>query len=207
MALGILGKKIGMTQMFDESGNLIPVTLILAGPNYVVTKRIKERDGYEAVQLGFDAKPARNVNKPDAKRFENANVPACRFVREFRGEGSQDLEPGQTLSVDFFEAGEAVDVIGTSKGRGFASVRKRHNSSPGPRSHGSMYRNKPGSMGQSSDPSRVYKGKKLPGQMGSTRVTSQNLKVMKTDTARNILVIKGSVPGANQSYVMIRKRS
>ena len=206
MALGILGKKIGMTQMFDDTGNLIPVTLVLAGPNYVVTKRVKDRDGYEAVQLGFEQKPEKNTNKPDLGRFNKASVPSCRFVREFRGTELADYEVGSQVNVDIFEIGDKIDVIGTSKGRGFASVRKRHNSHPGPRSHGSMYRNKPGSMGQASDPSRVYKGKKLPGQHGNSRVTAQNLEVVKTDLSRNMLVIKGSIPGANQSYVMLRKR-
>lgn len=205
MPLGLLGKKIGMTQLFDEKGSVIPVTLIEAGPCPIIQKRTVDSDGYDAVQLGFDLKPERKANRPEAGHFRKAGVEPVRLLREIRGAETLDLEVGQTLSVEMFEEGESVDVIGTTKGRGFASVRKRHGSRPGPKSHGSMYHNRPGSMGGSSDPSRVYKGKPSPGRYGAERVTTRNLKVIKTDAARNILVVKGSVPGANGGYVIIRK--
>ncbi len=205
MPLGLLGKKLGMTQVFDEKGAVIPVTLIEAGPCPVVCKRTVEDDGYAAVQIGYDAKPERKVNKPEAGHYAKAGVAPVRFVREIRGDETAELEVGQNLSVEIFEEGEKVSISGTSKGRGFAGVLKRHNSHPGPNSHGSMYHNGPGSMGGASDPSRVFKGKKLPGHYGSERVTVKNLKIVKADAARNLLLIKGSVPGANGGYVIIRK--
>ncbi|MDK2973243.1 MAG: large subunit ribosomal protein [Candidatus Sumerlaeota bacterium] len=208
MPLGLLGKKLGMTQIFDESGSMIPVTVILAGPNFVVQKRNIERDGYEAVQLGFDERPERNVNKPDLGNFRKADAPPCYFLREFRGAETQTYEVGQKIGVcDVFEDGDRIDVIGTSKGRGFASVRKRHNSRPGPKSHGSMYHNRPGSGGASSYPSRTWKGKHNPGHHGTERVTAQNLRIVKRDPEKNILFVRGSVPGANNGYVMIRKHA
>ncbi len=205
MPLGLLGKKIGMTQLFDEKGAIVPVTLIQAGPCPVIQKRTADSDGYDAVQLGFDQKPERTTNRPDAGHFRKAGTTPVRFVREIRGEETAELEVGQTLSVEMFEEGESVHVTGSSKGRGFASVRKRHGSHPGPKTHGSMYHNRPGSMGGASDPSRVFKGKPSAGRYGAERVTTRNLKVVKTDIARNILVVKGSVPGANGGYVVIRK--
>lgn len=205
MPLGLLGKKIGMTQLFDENGTVIPVTLIEAGPCPVILKRTDDKDGYTAVQIGFDPKPERTTNRPDAGHFAKASVSPLRFVREIRGSETAELEVGSTLSVEMFEEGDKVDVIGQSKGRGFTSARKRHGSRPGPNSHGSMYFNRPGSGGQSSDPSRVYKGKKNPGQYGNVRVTTKNLRVVKADTERNILIVRGSVPGANGGYVIIRK--
>lgn len=207
MPLGLLGKKLGMTQIFDDSGTLVPVTVILVGPNFVVQKRVKDVDGYEAVQLAFDERPARNVSLPEAGHFKKASVPACRFVREFRGADTQKLDVGQKLGVgDVFADGDKVDIIGTSKGRGFTSVRKRHHSKPGPKSHGSMYHNRPGSNSASSFPSRTFKGKPTPGHHGDARVTVQNLKVVRRDPEKNILFVRGSVPGANNGYVMVRKR-
>ncbi|MCB2155384.1 50S ribosomal protein L3 [bacterium] len=206
MPLGLLGKKIGMTQIFDETGALIPVTLIQAGPCHVVQKRDEAKDGYEALQLGFDEKAERKVNKPELGAFKKAGTPACYLLREFRGPESRDFEVGQTLDVEIFEDGERVDVIGTSKGRGFQGTRRRFKTNPGPKTHGSMYHNRPGSSGASSDPSRVWKGKKNPGQLGSTRVTASNLLIVKRDPVRNLLFVRGSVPGANNGYVMIRKR-
>lgn len=206
MPLGLLGKKLGMTQVFDETGAVIPVTVIEAGPCPVLQKRTREVDAYEGVQLGFDPRPARNVNKPAAGHFKRAGVDPLRLIREFRGEETGGLEVGQTLTVEIFSEGEKVDISGTSKGRGYASVRKRFGSTPGPKSHGSMYGNRPGSNGASSDPSRVYKGKKNPGQLGASRVTTKNLKIIKADAARNLLLVKGSIPGANGGYVIIRKK-
>ncbi len=207
MALGLLGKKIGMTQIFDENGVMIPVTLVVAGPCPVVQKRDLEKDGYEAVQIGFDEKAEKRANRPENGHFAKAGVKPCRIVREVRGEETKDLEVGQTLDLGLFEDGERVDVIGTTKGRGFAGVLKRHNASPGPNSHGSMYHRKPGSMGGSSYPSRVFKGKKLPGQYGNSRVTARNLQIVGRDTEKNLLFVRGSIPGANNSYVLVRKRS
>ncbi len=205
MPLGLLGKKLGMTQLFDEKGAVIPVTVIEAGPCPVIQKRTTDSDGYNAVQIGFDPKPERKAIKSEKGHFAKAGVAPTRLVRELRGDDTSELEVGQNLSVELFEEGEKVDVIGTSKGRGFAGGRKRHGLSPGPRSHGSMYHNKAGSMGGSSDPSRVYKGKKLPGHYGTDKITVKKLKVIKTDTERNLIIIRGSIPGANGGYVMIRK--
>lgn len=205
MPLGLLGKKIGMTQLFDEKGAIIPVTLVEAGPCAVIQKRTSESDGYNAVQIGFDAKPERNVNKADAGHFKKAGVAPVRFVREIRGEETSSYEVGQTISVTIFEAGERVDVIGTTKGRGFTSVRKRHGSKPGPKSHGSMYHNRPGSNGGSSEPARTFPGKPLAGHDGTLRVTAKNLMIVRADADKNILIIRGSIPGANGGYVIIRK--
>lgn len=205
MPLGLLGKKIGMTQLFDEKGAVIPVTLIEAGPCPVIQKRTEESDGYNAVQIGFDAKPERLVNKPTAGHAKKAGVAAQRYVREFRGEETTGLNVGESLSVKIFKAGDLVDVIGTTKGRGYTSVRKRHGSKPGPLSHGSMYHNRPGSNGGSSQPARTFPGKPLAGHDGTLRVTAKNLQIVRADEEKNILIIKGSIPGANGGYVMIRK--
>lgn len=207
MALGLLGKKIGMTQIFDENGALIPVTLVLAGPCPVVQKRVMDKDGYEAVQIGFDEKPEARANRPENGHFAKAGAKPCRLLREFRGAETQELEVGQTLDIGLFGDGEHIDVIGTSKGRGFAGNLKRHNASPGPNSHGSMYHRRPGSMGGSSYPSRVFKGKKLPGHYGNSRITARNLEIVRRDAEKNLLFVRGSIPGANNSYVMLRKRS
>lgn len=208
MPLGLLGKKIGMTQIFDENGVMIPVTLVLAGPCHVVNRRDAEKDGYEAIAIGFDEKKESRVNKPELANFKKAGTPPCYLVREFRTDGeNHDVAVGSTLDVGVFEDGERIDVIGTSKGKGFQGTLRRYNSSPGPNSHGSMYHRRPGSSGAASDPSRVYKGKMNPGQMGSDRVTVRNLVIVKRDSDRNLLYIKGSVPGSNNSYLMLRKRS
>lgn len=205
MPLGLLGKKLGMTQLFDEDGSVIPVTLIQAGPCPVILKRTVDSDGYNAVQIGFEANAPHRFNKPDSGHFAKAGVAPQKIVREIRGDETAAIEVGSTLSVEMFETGERVDVIGQSKGRGFASVRRRWGSRPGPKTHGSMYHNRPGSNGASSDPSRTFKGKPQSGHYGAERVTTRNIKVIKTDTGRNLLIVKGSVPGANGSYVIIRK--
>ncbi|MEQ8822253.1 MAG: 50S ribosomal protein L3 [Sumerlaeia bacterium] len=206
MPLGLLGKKIGMTQVFDENGALIPVTLIQAGPCYVIQKREIEKDGYTAVQVGFDEKKESRANKPELGRFLAAEVPPCYFVREFRGDDAEGIKVGETLDVSVFEDGERVDVIGTSKGRGFQGTKKRYGTARGPETHGSMYHNRPGSNGASSDPSRVWKRKKMPGQYGNVRVTVTKLEIVKRDAERNLLFVRGSIPGPNNAYVMIRKR-
>lgn len=207
MALGLLGKKIGMTQLFDEKGAVIPVTVIEAGPCPVIQKRTQDSDGYDAVQLGFDAKHERTVNKPEAGHFKSSNSGATHFIREIRGAETTGFEVGQTLSVELFKEGESVDIIGTTKGRGFTAVRKRHGSKPGPKTHGSMYKNRPGSMGGSSEPARTFPGKPSSGHDGQLRVTAKNLKIVKTDAAKNLIIVRGSIPGANGGYVIIRKGS
>lgn len=206
MALGLIGKKIGMTQIFDESGTLIPVTVIQAGPCYVTQKRVIEKDGYQAVRIAFDEKAERKLTRPELGLYKKAGVPACSIEREFRGSDTQECEVGQALNVELFAAGERVDVIGSSKGRGFTGVYKRHKSRPGPKSHGSMYHNRPGSNGASSDPSRTYKGKPNPGHMGNARVTVSNLEIVRTLPEKNLILVRGSVPGHNNAYVMIRRR-
>lgn len=194
-----------MTQLFDEKGAIIPVTLIQAGPCPVIQKRTADIEGYSAVQIGFDNKPERVANKPEIGHAKKAGAAPQRVLRELRGEEASSLEVGQTLTVEIFEEGEVVDVIGTSKGRGNASVRKRHGSKPGPKTHGSMYHNRPGSMGGSSEPARTFPGKPSAGHYGDARITAKNLTIVKKDTERNIIIVRGSIPGANGGYVIIRK--
>ncbi|MCT2536602.1 50S ribosomal protein L3 [Aquibacillus koreensis] len=202
MTKGILGRKVGMTQLFSEEGELIPVTVIEAEPNVVLQKRTLDNDGYEAIQLGFaDLKESRS-NKPEQGHAAKANTKAKRFVREIRNANLDEYELGQEISVEVFQAGDVIDVTGTSKGKGFQGSIKRHNQSRGPMSHGSRYHRRPGSMGVI-DPMRVFKGKNLPGQMGGEQITIQNLEVVKVDTERNLLLIKGNVPGAKKSFVKI----
>jgi large subunit ribosomal protein L3 len=204
---GILGKKLGMTSIFDETGQVIPCTVIEAGPCTVTQIKTKDRDGYQAVQLGFDQKPERLVNRPDRGRFAKANAKPVRLVREFRGDGTVELQPGQTVTVDkVFAKGDTVAVIGTSKGRGFQGVVKRHHFGGGFRTHGQSDRERaPGSIGSSSYPSRVFKGMRMAGRMGGERVTVRNLKVVGVIADSNILLIKGSVPGAVNGYLEIHK--
>jgi large subunit ribosomal protein L3 len=204
---GILGKKLGMTSIFDETGQVIPCTVIEAGPCTVTQIKTKDRDGYQAVQLGFDQKPERLVNSPDRGRFAKANARPVRLVREFRGDGTVELQPGQTVTVDkVFAKGDTVAVIGTSKGRGFQGVVKRHHFGGGFRTHGQSDRERaPGSIGSSSYPSRVFKGMRMAGRMGGGRVTVRNLKVVGVIADSNILLIKGSVPGAVNGYLEIHK--
>lgn len=203
MTKGILGRKIGMTQVFAENGDVIPVTVIEAAPNVVLQRKTVESDGYEAIQLGFlDKKPSR-VIKAEKGHAEKANTSPKRFIKEFRGVDIDAYEVGQEVKVDIFAEGDIVDVTGTSKGKGFQGSIKRHNQSRGPMSHGSRYHRGPGSMG-AVDAARVFKGKKLPGRMGGERVTVQNLEIVKVDTERNLLLVKGNVPGAKRSYVTIK---
>ena len=205
---GILGKKVGMTQVFGERGEAIPVTVIEAGPCYVAQVKTVERDGYSAVQLGFeDAKP-KSLTQPQLKHLEKSSLPPLRFLREFRlaaGEPA-DLEEGQKITAEVFAAGELVDVTGTSKGRGFAGVVKRHGFRGGPKTHGQSDRLRaPGSIGACTTPGRVFKGKRMPGRMGGERVTVQGLEVVLVDAERNLLAVKGAVPGANNGLLMIRQ--
>ncbi|WP_284141013.1 MULTISPECIES: 50S ribosomal protein L3 [unclassified Virgibacillus] len=202
MTKGILGRKIGMTQLFSESGELIPVTVVQAEPNVVLQKRTMENDGYEAIQIGFADKKESRSNKAEKGHAEKANTTPKRYVREIRNANLDEYEVGQELSVELFQAGDIVDVTGTSKGKGFQGSIKRHNQSRGPMGHGSHYHRGPGSMG-AVDAMRVFPGKKLPGHMGSEQVTIQNLEIVSVDTERNLLLIKGNVPGAKKSFVKI----
>lgn len=203
MTKGILGKKLGMTQVFAANGDVIPVTVIEAAPNVVLQKKTVENDGYESIQLGFDDQKENRANKPDKGHATKANTAPKRFVREIRGADLSAYEVGQEVKVDTFSEGDIVDVSGTSKGKGFQGAIKRHNQSRGPMSHGSRYHRRPGSMGPVA-PNRVFKQKKLPGQMGGEHITVQNLEIVKVDTERNLLLVKGNIPGANKSYVTVK---
>jgi large subunit ribosomal protein L3 len=200
MAKGILGKKVGMTQIFSTEGVLVPVTVIDVTPNVVLQKKTAETDGYQAVQLGFLDK--KNVTKPEQGHAAKANTNPKRFVKEFAGEEMMAFEVGQEVKANIFVEGEIVDVTGTSKGKGYAGAIKRHNFSRGPMAHGSGYHRGIGSMG-SIDAARVKKGKKMAGRLGGETVTIQNLEVAKIDLEKNVILIKGSVPGANRSFVVI----
>ena len=202
---GILGRKLGMTQVFTIEGTLIPVTVVEVKPNVVLQKKTVEKDGYEAVQVAFGEVKEKRVNKPLRGHFAKAGVGFKKFVREFKVEDLSAYSLAQEIKVDVFEAGEKVDAIGTSKGKGFQGPIKRHNQSRGPMTHGSRYHRGPGSMGAASDPSRVFKGKKLAGHMGAERVTIQNLEVVKVDVEKNLILIKGAVPGPKKGLVVIKK--
>jgi large subunit ribosomal protein L3 len=203
MTKGILGRKLGMTQVFTPEGLVVPVTVIQAGPCVVLQKKDLENDGYEAIQIGFEDKKEKNSIKPELGHAKKAGATPKRYVREFRGVNAADYELGQELKADLFSEGEYVDVTGTSKGKGFQGVIKRHGQSRGPMAHGSRYHRGPGSMG-SIQANRVPKGKALPGHMGNETVTLQNLEVVKVDAERNIILVKGSVPGPRNSYVNVR---
>lgn len=198
---GILGRKLGMTQVFTEEGRVVPVTVIEAGPCVVLQKKELQNDGYEAVQIGFADK--KRANKPQQGHAEKAGTTPKRYVRELRGADIAQYEVGQVLKADVFAAGEVVDVVGVSKGKGFAGSIKRHNQARGPMAHGSRYHRGPGSLGAITA-NRVFKGQTLPGRMGGERVTVQNLEVVKVDTDRNLLLVKGSIPGPKNSYVTVK---
>ena len=203
MTKGILGKKIGMTQVFAENGELIPVTVVEAGSNVVLQKKTIENDGYEAIQIGFSDKREKLANKPEKGHVAKANTAPKRFIREFRGVNLDEYEVGQEVQVSIFAEGDVVDVTGVSKGKGFQGSIKRHGQSRGPMSHGSRYHRRPGSMGPVA-PNRVFKGKLLPGRMGGDQITVQNLTIVKVDTERNLLLIKGNVPGAKKSLIKVK---
>ena len=204
MKKALIGKKVGMTQIFDENGTVIPVTVIEAGPCVVAQVKTLENDGYEAVQLGFGEVKEKHLNKPEKGHFAKANVTAKKHLREFRLDSIEGIKVGDELKADVFAAGEKIDVQGTSKGKGFQGVIKRHGQHRGPMGHGSMYHRRPGSMGATSTPGRVFKGKKLPGHMGSVTVTIQNLDIVKVDMDKNVILVKGSVPGAKGSILKIK---
>lgn len=201
---GILGKKLGMTQVFTPEGNVIAVSVIEAGPCVVLQKKDLNIDGYEAVQLGFSDKKESRSNKPEQGHAKKANATPKRYVREIRGVDLESLEVGQELKADLFAEGEFVDVTGTTKGKGFQGVIKRWGQSRGPMTHGSRYHRRPGSMG-SIQANRVPKGKRLPGHMGHTTVTVQKLEIIKIDVQRNVILVKGAIPGPKNSYVKVKQ--
>jgi large subunit ribosomal protein L3 len=206
MLAGLIGKKIGMTQGFDAEGNSVPLTVIQAGPCTVVQKKSKAKDGYDALQLGLvGAKGAKKPNKAMAGHFVKSGLPATKILREFAFEGPGEVKEGDQFFVDVFKVGEKVHVTGTSKGKGFAGVVKRHHFRGGGAAHGSMFHRAPGSIGASSYPSRVVKGLRMGGHLGHDRVTARNLVVLQADKENNILVVKGAVPGPNGAYVLIHR--
>lgn len=202
--LGILGKKLGMTQIFKEDGRVVPVTVMEAGPCVVLDIKTKQKNGYDAIQLGFEDKKELVTNEPDLGRFKKANTSPKRFVRELRVEDSNVYKLGQVIDVSIFQVGDFVDVTGISIGKGFQGGVKRHHWAGGEASHGSMFHRAPGSIGASSFPSRVVKGHRLPGHMGAVKRTVQNLEVVKIDKENNLLVIKGSVPGKKYNFLVIK---
>ena len=204
MKKAILGKKIGMTQIFDEKGAAIPVTVVEAGPCTVVQVKTKDADGYEAIQLGFGEVKEKKLVRPVKGHFTKANVEPKKHLREFRLDSVENINVGDELKADTFTAGDQLDIQGTSKGKGFQGVIKRHGQSRGPMGHGSMYHRRPGSMGPTSTPGRVFKGKKLPGHMGSQTITIQNLEVVRVDLDKNVILVKGSVPGAKGAILKLK---
>jgi len=208
MIRGILGKKVGMTQLFDENGRVVPVTVVEAGPCVVVQRKSLARDGYEAVQLGLvESTPRRNAPKPIQGHFAEAGIPPTRLLGEVPVDDGDEAKPGDAVLADIFEADEKVNVIGRSKGRGFQGVVKRYGFGGGKATHGSMHHRAPGSIGRSAWPSRVFPGQGMPGQLGNKQTTVKNATVVKVDVDRNLLFIKGGVPGARNSYIRIVKAS
>ena len=221
MNKGIVGKKLGMTQLFDEKGNVVPVTVIEAGPCMVCQKKTIETDGYEAVQVGFVDKAEKivnkdangkksvahrhGVNKPEKGHFAKAGVTSKRYVREFKFENADEYTLAQEIKADIFAAGDKVDATAISKGKGFQGAIKRHGQHRGPMTHGSKFHRHAGSNGAASDPSKVFKGKKMPGHMGSKRITIQNLEIVRVDAENNLILVKGSVPGPKKSLVTIKE--
>jgi large subunit ribosomal protein L3 len=205
---GILGKKVGMTQIFDEQGEVVPVTVIEAGPCFVAQVKTVERDGYSAIQMGFEETKPKRLTRPQLQHLQKSNLPALRFLRELRMDDGDmaRLQEGQKVTVDLFEVGELVDVIGSSKGRGFAGVVKRHSFRGGPKTHGQSDRHRsPGSIGACTTPGKVVKGMRMAGRMGGERVTVQGLKVVLVDPERNLLAVQGAVPGAKGGLLIIQQ--
>lgn len=201
---GILGKKLGMTQIFTEEGIVVPVTVVEAGPNVVTQVKTVDKDGYNAIQVGFEDAKEKSLNKPQKGHLAAANV-LKKHLKEFRVDAVEEFTVGQEIKADLFAAGEKIDVTGTSKGKGFQGPIKRHGQSRGPESHGSRYHRRPGSMGACSFPGRVFKNKKLAGHMGSVKVTVQNLEVVKVDADKNLILVKGAIPGPKGSMVTIKE--
>lgn len=205
MKKGILATKVGMTQIFNDDGQLIPVTVLQAGPCTVTQVKTVENDGYSAIQVGFGEIREKLVNKPEKGHFEKAGVAPKRFVREFTFENAADYAVGQEITADIFAAGDHVDATAISKGKGYQGAIKRHGQSRGPMAHGSKYHRHAGSNGAASDPSRVFPGKNMPGQMGHVQVTVQNLEIIRVDKENNVILVKGAVPGPKKSLVTIKE--
>jgi len=205
MITGLLGKKVGMTRLFTEDGRWVEVTVLEAGPCSVIQRKTEETDGYSAVQLGFDDIKESRCKKPAAGHFAKAGVTPKRTLKEVRVSNDTDVKTGDEIKADIFAIGDRVDIVGTSKGRGFTGAIKRHGFAGGPGGHGSHFHRAPGSIGQSADPAKVYKNKRMPGHFGSSKITVQNLEVMNVDSDRNLLIVRGSVPGANGGLVMVNK--
>jgi len=204
MKMGLIGRKLGMSQMFSEDGGTVPVTVIEMEPSLVIQKKTKENDGYDALQLGYGRVSQKKVTKPLLGHFQKADKGCFKVLAEFKAD-TAGYELGQEIGVDFFKAGELVDIVGTSKGKGFAGVVKRHGFSGGRKTHGSMFHRAPGSIGASAEPSRVFRGQKLPGHMGSERKTVQNLLVWAVDPGRHLLLVKGAVPGSKKGYLLVKQ--
>lgn len=205
MIKAILGKKLGMTQIFNDDGTIVPVTVVLAGPCVVIQKKTAEKDGYSAIKVGFGDAKEKNTTKPILGCYKKAGTDVKKFMREFKAEDISSYEVGQEIRADVFEKGDVIDVSGISKGKGFQGVISRWGQHRGPMTHGSRYHRRPGSMSANSSPSRVFKNKRLPGHGGMRRVTVQNLKVVKVDADKNVILVKGAIPGANGTLVAIRK--
>nr|WP_106062294.1 50S ribosomal protein L3 [Clostridium liquoris]PRR80488.1 50S ribosomal protein L3 [Clostridium liquoris] len=204
MKKAIIGKKLGMTQIFDENNRVVPVTVIEAGPCVVVQKKTTEKDGYEAIQVGFGTIKEKLVNKPSKGHFAKAGVEFKRMLKEFKLENANEYQVGQEIKADMFQSGEKVDVSGVSKGKGFQGTIKRWNAHRGPMSHGSKFHRAVGSMGAASDPARTFKNKRMPGHMGNVNTTVLNLEVAKVIAEKNLILIKGGVPGPNKGFVVIK---
>ena len=203
---GILGRKLGMTQIFSDDGVVHPVTVIQAGPCLVVQRKTGDKEGYDAIQVGLvEERPMRKVSQPMSGHFQKAGVAPMRRLMEFAVEAEDEVKAGDQIKVDIFAAEDYVDVVGTSKGKGFQGVIKRHGFGGGRATHGSMFHRAPGSIGQASDPSRVFPGTRLPGRTGGRRITGKNLQVVKVDTEKNLLYLRGSVPGPDNGYVAVRR--
>jgi large subunit ribosomal protein L3 len=206
MLNGLLGKKVGMTQFFTESGERVPVTVLQTGPVTVIQKKTQEKDGYQAIQLGYEEFPKskeKNINKPTSGHFKDQKV--TRYLREFKVDNIDEFEIGQTFDVSLFEKGEIVDVSGTSKGRGFSGVMKRHNFAGGPASHGHRFNRGTGSIGQSASPAKIFKNKKMSGQYGNASVTVQGIEIVEINKDLNVLLVKGAVPGPNGRFIEVRR--
>ena len=204
MNKGLIGKKVGMTQIFDEQGKVIPVTVIEAGPCVIAQIKTVDTDGYNAIQLGFGEVKEHKVNKPVRGHYAKSKITPKKHLREFKLDSVENMNVGDELKVDTFVAGDKLDIQGTSKGKGFQGVIKRHGQSRGPMGHGSMYHRRPGSMGPTSTPGRVFKGKRLPGHMGRETITIQNLEVVRVDLDKNAILVKGSVPGAKGAILKLK---
>ena len=205
MKKAILATKVGMTQIFDENGVLVPVTVLQAGPCVVTQVKTADNDGYSAIQVGFGEKKENRVNKPMKGQFAKAGVSCKRYLKEFRFEDAETYTLGQEIKADIFAAGDHIDATAVSKGKGFQGAIKRHGQSRGPMAHGSKYHRHAGSNGACSDPSKVFKGKRMPGQMGGKKITVQNLEIVKVDVENNLLLVKGAVPGPKKSMVTIKE--